>query len=101
MLFPAGLYSIVLVGIPFILAILFAFSDVTVGDPNIKGLTLDTFQRVLNDSNFQRALQNNFLFTFVSQLITIIFANILAHALMVNFRGKWLVRFLILLPWAT
>jgi ABC-type sugar transport system permease subunit len=101
MLVPASLYIIVLVGFPFVLAILFSFSDVTIGDPNIKGLTLDTFQRVLNDPTFQRALQNNFLFTFVSQLITIILANVLAQALMVNFRGKWLVRFLILLPWAT
>jgi ABC-type sugar transport system permease subunit len=101
MLFPAGIYIIVLVGVPFVLAILFAFSDVTVGSPEIKGLTLETFQRVLSDPNFQRALQNNFLFTFLSQLITIVLANILAQALARNFRGKWLVRFLILLPWAT
>ncbi len=101
MLLPAVIYIVVLVGIPFVLAILFSFSDVTVGDPNIDRLTLETFQRVLSDRNFQRALSNNFFFTIASQIIILILANILALALTRNFRGKWLVRLLILLPWAT
>jgi len=101
MLLPAGLYVILLVDIPFILAILFAFSDVTVGDPALDHFTLATFQRVLSDPNFQRALANNILFTLISQGFMVVMANILAFALTRNFRGKWLVRFLILLPWAT
>ncbi len=101
MLFPAVVYVVLLVGIPFILAVLFAFSDVTVGDPALDHFTLGTFQRVLSDPNFQRALANNFLFTIISQGITVVLANILAFALTRNFPGKWFVRFLILLPWAT
>jgi multiple sugar transport system permease protein len=101
MLLPAGVYVILLVGIPFLLAILFAFSDVTIGDPTLDHFTLETFQRVLADPNFQRALANNFIFTIISQSIMVVLANILAAALTRNFRGKWLVRFLILLPWAT
>jgi multiple sugar transport system permease protein len=101
MLLPAGLYVILLVGIPFLLAILFAFSDVTIGDPALDRFTLETFQRVFADPNFQRALANNFIFTIISQAIMVVLANILAAALTRNFRGKWLVRFLILLPWAT
>jgi multiple sugar transport system permease protein len=101
MLLPAVIYVILLVGVPFILAILFAFSDVTVGDPALDRFTLETFQRVLVDPNFQRALANNFVFTIISQSIMVVLANILAAALTRDFRGKWLVRFLILLPWAT
>jgi multiple sugar transport system permease protein len=101
MLIPAAVYVILLVGVPFVMAILFAFSDVTVGDPALDRFTTDTFQRVLNDPNFQRALSNNFLFTIVSQAAVLVLANILAAALTRNFRGKWLVRFFILLPWAT
>jgi multiple sugar transport system permease protein len=101
MLFPAGVYVILLVGLPFLLAVLFAFSDVTIGDPSLDTLTLDTFRRVLADPNFQRALANNFIFTIISQAIMVVLANILAAALTRNFPGKWLVRFLILLPWAT
>ena len=101
MLLPAVVYVILLVGIPFAVAILFAFSDVTVGDPALDHFTLDTFQRVIADPNFQRALANNFLFTIISQAVMVVLANILAIALTRNFTGKWLVRFLILLPWAT
>jgi multiple sugar transport system permease protein len=101
MMLPASIYIVLLVGVPFVLAILFSFSDVTVADPNIHALTLDTFRRVLNDPNFQRALLNNFVFTIASQIIIIVLANILAVALTRNFRGKWLVRLLVLLPWAT
>jgi multiple sugar transport system permease protein len=101
MLLPAVIYIVLLVGIPFVLAILFSFSDITVGNPTITHLTLDTFQRVLNDRNFQRALSNNFFFTIISQIIIVVLATMLALALTRNFRGKWLVRLLILLPWAT
>jgi multiple sugar transport system permease protein len=101
MLLPAVVYIVLLVGIPFVLAILFSFSDITVGSPQIDGLTLDTFRRVLADPNFQRALSNNFFFTIASQIIIIILATILALSLTRNFRGKWLVRLLLLLPWAT
>jgi len=101
MLLPAVLYIVLLVGIPFVLAILFAFSDVTVGSPQLDNFTLDTFGAVVKDPNFQRALANNFIFTIISQAIMLVFANALAMALTTNFPGKWLVRFLILLPWAT
>ncbi|NDJ62221.1 MAG: sugar ABC transporter permease [Chloroflexi bacterium] len=101
MLLPAVAYILLLVGIPFIMAILFSFSDITVGNPNIDGLTLATFERVLGDPVFQRALLNNFLFTFISQGLVIVLANILALTLTRNFPGKWIVRLIILMPWAT
>jgi multiple sugar transport system permease protein len=101
MLMPTVIYILLLVGIPFVMAILFSFSDITVGSPQIDGLTLDTFRRVLQDPTFQRALGNNFLFTIASQVIVLVLANILALVLSRNFPGKWLVRLLILLPWAT
>lgn len=101
MLMPAVVYIALLVGVPFILAILFAFTDATVGNPALHFTGLETFGRVLSDQNFQRALLNNFVFTLVSQGLMLILANILALVLSMNFRGKWFVRFLILLPWAT
>jgi multiple sugar transport system permease protein len=101
MLLPAVIYIVVLVGIPFVLAILFSFSDATVGSPQLDTFTLNTFQRVVADPNFQRALLNNLFFTVVSQSIGIVLANVLALVLLQNFPGKWIVRMIILMPWAT
>jgi multiple sugar transport system permease protein len=101
MLLPAALYIFLLVAVPFVLAILFSFSDATVGDPALDTFSLNTFQRVVNDPNFQRALGNNVVFTIISQIVMLVLANVLALALTQNFPGKWIVRLLILLPWAT
>ena len=40
------------------------------------------------------------MFTVLSNLIVVVVASILAHQLIKDFRGKWFLRFLILLPWA-
>jgi multiple sugar transport system permease protein len=101
MLLPAVLYITLLIGIPFIFAILLSFSDAVVSAPQIDRLTLDTFRAVLGNPNFRLALGNTFLFTFLSQIIMVFLANILAVALSADFPGKWFVRLLILLPWAT
>src|SRR5207247_1349270 len=50
---------------------------------------------------FQRSLLNTALFTFVSIGTVLVLSNVLAEILMRDFRGKWLVRFLIMLPWTT
>src|SRR5256885_6711457 len=60
---------------------------------------LEHFQEVVQTPKFRQALQNTFLFAFGSQLLVLILANILAQVLRYEFRGKWLVRCLILLPW--
>jgi multiple sugar transport system permease protein len=54
---------------------------------------------VVPTSKFQTSLQNTFVFAIVSQVLVIILANILALALLKEFRGKWVVRLLLLLPW--
>jgi multiple sugar transport system permease protein len=101
MLAPAVLYIVALVGIPFVIAILYSLSDVTVGDQSIDWVGLDNFRAVWRNHTFQEALRNTFYFTIASQLIVIILANILATVLASDFNGKRLVRFLILLPWTT
>lgn len=100
-LLPAVIYIVLLVGFPFVMAILYGFSDATTGSPQIDRLTLETFQAVLGDGRFRTALWNTFMFSFVSQIIVIVLANILALALMEEFPGRWIIRMLILLPWAT
>lgn len=96
---PAILYIAALIGLPFFLALFYSVSDITVGSESSKFIGLGHFRAILDSPTFQRALWNTFVFAFVSQLIVVVLAKVLALALMKDFRGKWLVRFLILLPW--
>lgn len=100
-LFPAIAYIVLLVGIPFFLAIAFSLSDITVGNTDLNFIGLENFRRILKTPEFQQSLKNSFLFTLFAQAITIVLANILAIILSAEFRGKWIARFLIMLPWAT
>jgi len=99
MLAPAILYIALLIGAPFILALCYSLSDITVGSQTMHFVGLQHFPEVVQTPKFLQALQNTFLFAFGSQILVLILANILAQALRHEFRGKWLVRCLLLLPW--
>jgi multiple sugar transport system permease protein len=100
-LLPAVVYIIALVAIPLLLAIAFAFSDVTVGDPSFEWVGLRNFDAIFDDPVFWRSLRNTLVFTVISMVLTIVLAKALAMILIANFRFKWLIRFLVLLPWTT
>ncbi|MDK1028040.1 MAG: sugar ABC transporter permease [Anaerolineae bacterium] len=100
-LLPAIIYIVALVAVPFFIAIAFSFSDVTVGNTSLNYVGLENFARVIKTPQFKRALINSIGFTFVTQVIVIVLANILAVILSQDFRGKWIARMLIILPWAT
>lgn len=101
LLLPSVAYIVALVGVPFLLAIAFAFSDVTTGDPSYDFVGLRNFSAIFADDVFWRALANTLVFTGVSMLLIVVFGKILANVLVADFRGKWLVRLLVLLPWTT
>jgi len=96
---PAILYIAAMIGVPFVLAILYSLSDATTGDPSLTFVGLRNFRAALADSVFRQSLRNTFVFTLVSQAIVLVLSRMLATGLLKQFRGKWLVRFLILLPW--
>jgi multiple sugar transport system permease protein len=99
MLTPAILYIVVLVGFPFLLSLYYSLSSITVAGREMHFVGLENFRRVVESRTFWLALENTVIITAVSQFVVLVFANILAMALLVDFRGKWFVRFLILLPW--
>jgi multiple sugar transport system permease protein len=100
-LMPSVIYIIALVAVPFVLAIGFALSDVTAGDPSFDWVGLHNFQRVFDDPVFWRSLGNTFIFTSISMLLIVVLGKVLANILVADFKGKWIVRFLVLLPWTT
>ncbi len=96
---PAILYIVLLIGLPFVLAIFYAFSDARIGSIGLHYVGLENFRSILESPSFRKSLQNSIVFTIVAQIIVMVCANILAIALEKPFRGRGLVRFLILLPW--
>jgi multiple sugar transport system permease protein len=101
MLLPSVVYILALVAIPFFLAIAYSLSDVTVGDPSFDYVGLRNFRAVLKDPVFRRSLTNSLFITAVTMVLVLVLGKILALVLTKDFRFKWVVRFLILLPWTT
>src|SRR5690349_6468730 len=97
---PAVLFIGALVGGPLVLAIYLSFTDATAGSLSGAWVGLRNFRAEIHNPIFVDAVWHTFLFTVISQLIVIVCAGLLAHALIKSFRGKWILRFFILLPWA-
>ena len=99
MIAPAVIYIVALVGFPFFLSLYYSVTDIHIGTRTMNFVGLKNYQNIMESRAFWTALKNTFVFTIVSQLLVLVLAKILAMALVKDFRGKWLVRFLILLPW--
>lgn len=99
LLAPTILYIGLLVGFPFLLSLYYSVTDVTVAGRDVHFVGLENFRRIVASNTFWLSLQNTIVITVVSQFIVIVFASILAMALVIDFRGRWLVRLVILLPW--
>src|SRR5437773_12002080 len=96
---PAVLFIILLIGFPFVLAVLYAFSDARIGSTGFHLVGLENFRSILQSPSFRKALQNSIVFTVCAQAIVIVCSTILSMALEKPFRARGLVRLLILLPW--
>jgi multiple sugar transport system permease protein len=96
---PAILYIVLLIGAPFVLAVFYAFSDARIGSNELHYVGMENFRSILQSPSFHQAVKNSIVFTVFAQIIVIICSNILSIALEKKFRGRGLVRFLILLPW--
>ena len=98
---PAVVYLLLVVAYPLVLAFLYAFSDVTTGSQSLHFVGFQTFIAAVKDPVFLTTLRNTFVFTAISQALVVILSTVLGFVLTASFRGRWFVRFLVLLPWAT
>jgi multiple sugar transport system permease protein len=96
---PAILYIAALMGVPLALSLYYSLSDVTTGGTTVAFVGLANFRALIGDPVFQRALVNTFMVSGMTLLVVLVLGAIQAELLIRPFRGKWLVRFLILLPW--
>jgi multiple sugar transport system permease protein len=98
---PAVVYLILVVAYPLVLAFVYAFSDVTTGSQTLHFVGFQTFIAAVRDPVFLTSLRNTFVFTALTQILIVLLSTVLAFVLTANFRGRWFVRFLILMPWTT
>jgi multiple sugar transport system permease protein len=97
---PAILYVVVLVGLPFVLAVYYSISAFTIFDPSYRFVGAKNFLDVLQSEVFRRTLANTFIFTIGAQIIGLLLGKFAAMLLMREFPGRGLARALVVLPWA-
>lgn len=100
LLAPALTYVLLLVGVPFLLAILLSFSNATAGSLSFGWAGLRNYAEILGDPIFRRALRNTAIVTVGSQVLVIVLSTAAAQVFRAAFRGRRLARFVLLLPWA-
>ena len=97
---PAILYVLLLVGMPFLLAVYYSVSAYTIYDPTWRFVGLANFRQIIQNPVFIETLENSYLFTFASQFLGLVLGKFGALLLLKPFPGRKLVRALIILPWA-
>ena len=97
---PAILYVLLLVGVPFLMAIYYSLSAYTIYNPEWTFVGLSNFVDILENPVFKTTLYNTFIFTFGSQMLGLVLGKFGALLLLRPFPGRKIVRALIILPWA-
>jgi multiple sugar transport system permease protein len=97
---PAILYVLLLVGVPFLMAVYYSVSAYTIYDPSWRFVGLANFEQIIENPVFRQTLYNTFVFTFGSQTLGLILGKFGALVLLRPFPGRKLVRAIIILPWA-
>jgi multiple sugar transport system permease protein len=99
MVAPAILYVLLLVGVPFLMAVYYSVSAYTIYDPSWSFVGLSNFEDIIEDPVFRQTLYNTFIFTFGSQTLGLILGKFGALLLLRPFPGRKFVRAMIILPW--
>ncbi len=98
LLAPAVLYVTLLVGVPFLFSLYLAVSDANVGAPVARFIGLQNFSAALESGAFYIALRNSIVFTVVAAIFKGLLGTTLAFLLLQSFRGRKIVRGLVVIP---
>jgi len=98
LLAPAVVYVALLVGVPFVFSLYLAMSDASVSAPIARFVGLENFQSALENATFYTALRNSIVFTVGAGIMKGILGTSLAFLLLQPFKGRKVVRALIVVP---
>jgi len=95
---PLILYLICVLAGPIIWGVSLSFTNKTIGgDADFIGL--GNYVKLLNDKEYLQSVLNTLCFTFFSIIGKMVFGVLMALALNIEFRGRNIVRALLLIPW--
>jgi multiple sugar transport system permease protein len=100
LLAPAILYILLLVAVPFFLALYYSVSAYNLGTLSFSFVGLQNFIDVSKSEIFRTTLLNTFVFTIGSNLLALVLGKIAALLLMREFPGRKVARCLLIMPWA-
>ena len=101
LILPAVIIIFAIVIYPLINTLVQSFYDFNLAFPNLKKfIALGNYVNILKQSLFWRSLLYTVYFSVISIVLEVIIGFIIALILNENFRGKWAVRTLIIVPWA-
>ena len=95
---PANLILLLLLAYPFILGIWLSFTDTIIGGTG-QFVGLKNYLDLLSDEVFQLTTYNTLLYTVAAVFFKLILGFALALVLNQEFKGKGLIRAIVLLPW--
>src|SRR5215510_13680655 len=98
LLAPAALYVLLLVGLPFLFSLYLAVSDASVGDPVAHFVGVENFRAAWEMDLFWLAFRNSVVFLVVAAVLKSLLGTSLAFLLLQNFKGKKLIRGLVVIP---
>ena len=98
LLAPAVLYVGLLVGVPFLFSLYLAMSDASVGEPIARFVGIENFKAALESPTFYVALRNSLVFTIGAGIMKSLLGTTLAFLLVQPFKGRKVVRALIVIP---
>ncbi len=98
LLAPAVLYVGLLVGVPFLFSLYLAMSDASVGAPVARFVGIENFAAALENNTFYIAVRNTLVFTIGAGILKGLLGTSLAFLLTQPFRGRKVVRALVVIP---
>lgn len=95
---PLIIYLVCILLFPMVWGIYMSFTNKTIGGDAVF-IGLQNYIRLLQTAEYRISLKNTFVFTFFSIVLKLVFGLMMALALNQDFKGRNLVRALLMIPW--
>lgn len=96
---PVTIYMAAILGVPLVLAVVYSLTDISTSKTGVRFVGLGNFISLVHDPVFMQALVNTAIYGGASTVLTGLIGTAMAFVLLPSYRGKSVVRFIMMLPW--